>query len=49
MGCSYPYQEELQITIPWVDTVVHKILPLVMVADWLIAPPRSRTFPGAFR
>ena len=36
------YQEELQTTLPWVDTVVHRIIPLVMVADWLIDPPRSR-------
>lgn len=35
------YQEELQTTIPWVDTVVHRIIPLVMVADWLIDPPTS--------
>src|SRR5688572_45 len=24
------YQEELQTTIPWVDTVVHRVLPIVM-------------------
>ncbi|MBA2755278.1 MAG: Pr6Pr family membrane protein [Chloroflexia bacterium] len=33
------YQEELQTTIPWVDTVVHRLMPLVVVADWFIAPP----------
>lgn len=44
------YQEELQTTTNWVDTVVHKIMPLVMIADWLIAPPRSRiVFPRAFK
>ena len=34
------YQEELQTTVPWVDTVLHKVIPLVLVADWLIDPPR---------
>ncbi|MBA2276391.1 MAG: Pr6Pr family membrane protein [Chloroflexia bacterium] len=33
------YQEELQTTIPWVDTMLHRLIPLVMVADWLIDPP----------
>ena len=36
------YQEELQLTLPWVDTVLHRVLPLVMVADWLIQPPSTR-------
>ncbi len=36
------YQQELQTTIPWVDTVLHRIIPLVMVADWLIVPPHTR-------
>lgn len=35
------YQEELQTTIPWVDTVLHKVMPLVMVADWIIDPPAA--------
>ena len=34
------YQEALQTTIPWVDTVLHKLIPLVMVFDWLVDPPR---------
>ena len=33
------YQEELQTTIPWVDTVVHRVLPIVMILDWIIDPP----------
>lgn len=33
------YQEELQTTIPWVDTVLHRIIPLALVADWLLEPP----------
>jgi hypothetical protein len=35
-------QEELQTTIPWVDFVVHKLMPLVLVVDWLVDPPRHR-------
>lgn len=36
------YQEELQTTLPWVDTVLHRIIPLAMVADWLLDSPRER-------
>ena len=35
-------QEELQTTIPWVDFVVHKLMPVALVADWLVDPPRRR-------
>ena len=35
-------QAELQTTIPWVDFVVHKLMPIVLVADWLVDPPRHR-------
>ena len=35
-------QAELQTAIPWVDFVVHKLLPAVVVADWLLDPPRYR-------
>jgi hypothetical protein len=35
-------QEELQTTVAWVDFVVHKLMPVVLVADWLIDPPRRR-------
>jgi len=35
-------QEELQTTIPWVDFVVHKLMPVALVADWLLDPPRHR-------
>jgi hypothetical protein len=28
--------------LPWVDFVVHKLLPTVIVADWLLDPPRHR-------
>lgn len=36
------YQQELQTTLPWVNTVVHQVMPLVLVADWLLDPPRGR-------
>ena len=35
-------QEELQTTIPWVDFVVHKLMPVALVADWLVDSPRHR-------
>lgn len=36
------YTEELQTNVPWADSVLHKIIPLAMVADWLIDPPQVR-------
>lgn len=27
---------------PWVNTVVHQVMPIVVVADWLLVPPRDR-------
>ena len=33
------YQQELQTTIPWVNAVLHYIMPVVMLVDWLIHPP----------
>lgn len=35
-------QEELQVTKPWVDTVLHRVMPVVLVADWLLDPPDRR-------
>jgi len=35
-------QESLQTPVPWVDFIVHKLIPIVVVADWLIDPPRHR-------
>jgi len=35
-------QAELQTTVPWVDFVVHKLMPVVLVLDWLLDPPRHR-------
>ena len=32
----------LQTTIPWVNTVLHYLMPVVLLVDWLIDPPRRR-------
>ncbi len=32
---------DLQVAVPWVDTVLHKIFPIYVVLDWLIDPPAS--------
>ena len=26
--------------LPWVDTALHRVMPLAVIADWLIDPPR---------
>jgi hypothetical protein len=31
---------DLQVATPWVDFVVHKLMPVVVVLDWLVVPPR---------
>lgn len=36
------YTAELQTATPWVNNVVHRIFPLVLLADWLINPPAVR-------
>lgn len=35
-------QEDLQLTKPWVDTVLHRVMPVVLAADWLLDPPDHR-------
>jgi hypothetical protein len=44
--------------VPWIDDVVHRLLPAFVLVDWLVVPPRRRVtyaavpywlvFPGAF-
>ncbi|MGM7776411.1 Pr6Pr family membrane protein [Arthrobacter sp. KNU-44] len=34
--------QDLGSLLPWVNFVVHYLMPVVMVADWLFQPPRSR-------
>jgi len=36
------HTEELGTVIPWVNTVVHQVMPIVMLIDWLIEQPRHR-------
>lgn len=33
---------DVDTAIPWVNAVVHQLLPFVMIADWLIDPPATR-------
>lgn len=33
---------DVDTTIPWVNTVVHELMPLVILADWLLVPPTAR-------
>jgi hypothetical protein len=35
-------QEDLQTSASWVDFVLHKLMPVVLVADWLVDSPRHR-------
>jgi hypothetical protein len=35
-------QESLDTHIGWVNFIVHTLLPIVLVADWLLDPPRHR-------
>jgi hypothetical protein len=32
----------MDASYPWVNTVVHRIMPVVVAADWLIDPPQMR-------
>lgn len=36
------YQAYLQVTVLSVNTVLHQVMPLVVVLDWFIEPPRNR-------
>jgi len=33
---------DVGLQLPWVDFVLHKLFPVVVVADWLLDPPRTR-------
>ncbi|MDQ6771518.1 MAG: Pr6Pr family membrane protein [Candidatus Dormibacteraeota bacterium] len=33
---------EVDTSVPWVNAVVHQVMPIVVVADWLIDPPVAR-------
>lgn len=34
-------QEQLQTNVVWVDSVLHRIMPVAVMADWLIEPPHG--------
>ena len=34
--------EDLQVAVNWVDFIVHKLVPVYLVVDWLIDPPSTR-------
>jgi hypothetical protein len=34
-------QEQLQTHVAWVDSVLHRVAPVVLMLDWLIDPPRT--------
>jgi hypothetical protein len=36
---------DVSLDLVWVDVVLHKIFPLIVVADWLLDPPRIRLSP----
>ena len=31
---------DVDTAIPWVDTVLHRVMPIAVIADWLVDPPR---------
>ena len=34
--------EEADADLAWADAVVHRVMPLALVGDWLVDPPRTR-------
>ena len=38
---------DVGLTRPWVDTVLHRVMPVVFALDWLIDPPRRAISIGA--
>lgn len=35
-------EESLQTAIPWVNTVLHYIMPIAMLLDWVLNPPTEK-------
>ncbi|MBE5106563.1 Pr6Pr family membrane protein [Bacillus thuringiensis] len=35
-------EESLQTAIPWVNTVLHYIMPIAMLLDWVLNPPTKK-------
>lgn len=42
-----PIAADVGLTEPWVDVVLHVVGPVVVVLDWLVAPPRRAPTAGA--
>ena len=36
---------DVQLQLVWVDVVLHKVFPVIVVADWLLDPPQHRLTP----
>ena len=34
-------QEDLQTNVAWVDSVLHRIMPIAVMLDWIIDPPQQ--------
>jgi hypothetical protein len=32
---------ELQVAVPWVDLLAHRVFPIIVLIDWLIDPPAN--------
>jgi hypothetical protein len=37
---------EASAVLPWVNAIVHQVMPVAIVADWFIDPPRARLTRG---
>lgn len=35
-------EQRLQVTVPWVNMVFHQLMPVVMLVDWLLFPPKFK-------
>lgn len=35
-------EQRLQLTVPWINIVLHYIMPVVLLVDWLLFPPKFR-------
>lgn len=38
---------DLGLTLPWVNTVIHRVIPVVLLVDWLAVRPRRRVGYGS--
>jgi hypothetical protein len=34
--------EDVQLQVPWIDAMLHRVFPVIVVLDWLIDPPDTR-------